>query len=128
VVRDQEYFFKVGGDPLINYLWGYFDLQPDEAWVIEIPAPEAEFWSFTLYNWWQESFDYAHRHVAINSHDARPNADGTYTFVVAARDPGLGNWMDSAGHQVGFALVRSYSLKRVFEPRSRVVKLAELHP
>jgi hypothetical protein len=126
VVRDQNYFFKVGGDPLVDYFWGYFELSPDEAWVINFPSPEADFWSFTLYNWWQESFDYVHHPVQINSHDAKRDSNGTYTFVVSARDVGVGNWMDTAGHTTGFALVRSYSLKKPTPSNSRVVKLADL--
>jgi hypothetical protein len=66
--------------------------------------------------------------VAVNSHDAKPNPGGTYTFVVSARDTGVGNWMDTAHHKVGFALIRSYSLKTVFQPKSKVVKLADLKP
>jgi hypothetical protein len=86
--------FQVGGDPLINYLWGYFDLQPD-GHGSSISGSEAEFWA-TLYNWWQESFDYAHRQWRSTADAKRtPTA---YTFVIAAKI-GLGNWMDSAGHR-----------------------------
>ena len=34
--RDQTVYQKVGGDPNIHYLWGYWKLAPDEAWLIEL--------------------------------------------------------------------------------------------
>ena len=124
--RDQEYFFKAGGDPLINYLYGYFVLDSEDAWVIEVMPPEASFWNFSLYNWWNESFDYVNRPVTINNYTAKRNSDGRLTIVVAARDPGFGNWLDTAGHTEGFALLRAYEAKPYDEPVCKVVKLKDL--
>ena len=35
-----------------------------------------------------------------------PNADGTYTYVIAARDPGVHNWIDTDGLREGILTLR----------------------
>jgi hypothetical protein len=57
---------------------------------------------------------------------ARLNTDGSVTIVVAARDPGVGNWLDTAGHREGFILFRSYAAKHNPLPDCRVVKLSDV--
>jgi hypothetical protein len=123
IARDQDYFFKAGGDPLITYLYGFFDLAPDEAWVIDITPPKNIFWNCSLYNWWNESFDYEHRPVTINNNTGKRNPDGSLTVVVAAKDMGVGNWLDTAGHRQGFALFRWYAADGNPQPTTKVVKL-----
>ncbi|HUW80721.1 MAG TPA: DUF1214 domain-containing protein [Acidocella sp.] len=127
-VIDQAIYQKAGGDPHIYYYHGYFDLQPDEAWVIEARPPECPYWNFQLDNWWMESLDYRFRKITVNKHTARYNADDSVTLVVAARDPGMGNWIDTAGHACGTALLRWVKAKDHPQPRCRVVKLTDLCP
>jgi hypothetical protein len=126
LIHDQNFFWSAGGDPTIHYMPAYFDLQPDEAWVIDVMPPEAYFWNLSLYNWWNETLDYVHRPVTINMHTAKRNADGSLTAVIAARDVGVGNWLDTAGHKEGLALFRWLSAKSIPQPKTRVVKLADL--
>jgi len=57
-IWDQSIFQKVGGDPNIHYLHAFWEIAPDEAWVIETDVPECRFWNFVLQNWWMESGDY----------------------------------------------------------------------
>jgi hypothetical protein len=123
---DQDFYWKAGGDPLINYRYGYYDIAPDEAWVVTMPAPDGIFWNFSLYNWWLESFDYVHRQVTVNNHAAKLNPDGTVTVVVADHDPGMGNWLDTSGHRKGVLLLRSYAPKSNPETKCKVVKANQL--
>lgn len=37
---------------------------------------------------------------------AKPNADGSYTYVVGPEDPGVANWLDTAGLHDGYILLR----------------------
>ena len=60
-----------------------------------------------------------------------PNEDGRYTLVVAHRDPGVANWLDTGGLHELYALHRWQGLpvtERTEAPHveSRVVKLQEL--
>ena len=122
----QETCYRTGGDPLIYYLHGYWQLAADEALVIETQVPECEIWNFQLDNYWMESLDYRFLPACWNKRTAKYNADGTLTFVIAARDPGLGNYMDTAGHGCGSMLLRWTRAKTHPQPRCRVVKLASL--
>ena len=104
---DQSFFQKAGGDPNIFYLHGYWSLKPGQAWVIRTPVPECRFWNFQLDNWWMESLDYTNNpRVWTNSRKAKLEADGRLALVVADRDPGFGNWIDTADHTAGTALLR----------------------
>lgn len=120
---DQAMFFKAGGDPTIFYLHGYWKLAPDEALVIETEIPECGFWNFQLDNIWMESLDYRFHRVHVNKHSAKNNPDGGVTIVVAARDPGYGNWIDTAGHGHGTMLLRWTNAATHPVPRTKVVKL-----
>lgn len=120
---DQTMFYRAGGDPAIFYLHGYWKIGPDEAFVIDTKIPECIFWNFQLDNVWFESLDYRHHSIHVNNHTAKLNADGTVTLVIAARDPGYGNWIDTAGHQHGTMLLRWTGAKEHPVPTCKVVKL-----
>lgn len=123
--RDQTIFQSVGGDPNIHYLHGYWRLGPGEAWVIEAEIPDCRFWNFVLQNWWMESGEYKHNPNAwLNPVKAVVEAKKRLTIVVAERDPGFGNWIDTAGHSEGTALLRWISAKRHPVPRCHVVRIS----
>ena len=50
--------------------------------------------------------DYRFLQVTVNQHSARYEDDGSARIVVAPEDPGVGNWMDTAGHRHGTMGVR----------------------
>ncbi len=60
--------------------------------------PNCEYFNFVLQNFWVESLDYNRTNIYINNHTAKLNDDGTLTIVVAAKDPGFGNWIDTDSH------------------------------
>lgn len=125
--RDQTVYQKVGGDPNIHYLWGYWKLAPDEAWLIETEVPECRFWNFVLQNYWMESGDYNNIPNAwINPVKGKKEKDGRLVIVVSDTDPGFGNWIDTTGHITGTALLRWISAKTHPVPTCRVVKKADL--
>jgi hypothetical protein len=119
---------QLHGDPDLFYCSGFWKLAPDEALVVEVrPARSALLWSFQLANRWLESLDYRWRSVATNSGKAQLRPDGSATLVVAARDPGVPNWLDCAGHAEGTMCFRWLLAEDDPPlPALRVVKLAEL--
>ena len=66
--RDQAMFQKVGGDPSIHYVHGYWQLAPDEALVIDTEIPACTFWNIQLDNYWMESMDYRYLPAHVNAH------------------------------------------------------------
>jgi hypothetical protein len=123
---DQAMFQKGGGSPDIYYAHGYFQIAADEAWVIRVRPPACRYWNFQVDNWWMESLDYRHLRVAVNKHEARLDPDGQLTLVVAERDVGAGNWLDTAGHGAGTVLLRWVGASEHPLPVCRVVKLDAL--
>ena len=120
---DQAVWQRAGGDPKIWYGHAYFDLAPDEAWVIEATPPKCRMWNLQIDNWWMESLDHVHQKVWINNSQARLEPDGSVIVVCAASDPGFGNWVDLAGHRSGTALWRWIEAEDFPVPQCRVVKL-----
>lgn len=118
----QDMFQRAGGDPEIFYLHGYWALEPGQAWVIETEVPDCPYWNFQLDNWWMESMDHDRR-ITVNKHTARLGDDGRLTLVVAARDPGWGNWIDTTGHSSGTALLRWVGAEQHPLPTCRVVDI-----
>lgn len=123
---DQSLLLSAGGDPAIFYYHGYWEVKADEALVIETEVPECPFWNFELCNWWFESLDYRYLPVHINKHTAKYNKDGSCTIVIAARDVGVGNWIDTCGHDNGIMLLRWIRASSNPEPRCKIVKLDSL--
>jgi len=123
---DEEQHRRVGGDPNIRIWLGLWELGPDEALLVEATPPRCDYWNFQLGNVWAESLDYRFRPVHVNSRTAVMREDGSFRLVVAHRDPGLPNWIDTAGHAHGTMCVRWVRADTHPMPRCRVVKLAEL--
>jgi hypothetical protein len=106
------------------YSGGVYELGPDEALVIEerIPVPPL-YVGFNLSNLWGESFDYANHTSSLNGVQAELDPDGVLRYVVAHRDPGVPNWLDTTGHPEGFMGLRLVYSERPGElPTVKVAK------
>ena len=123
---DQDTSNAAGGDPNIAYYHSHWALGPDEALVIEATPPPCEYWNFQLNNYWMESLDYRHHRIHTNKHLARYEPDGSVRLVVAHEDPGLPNWIETAGHASGTMCFRWVRADTHPEPRTRVLKLHDL--
>jgi hypothetical protein len=114
-------------DPQIKWHQAYFELAEDEALVVEVTPPACEYWMIALHNHWMETLDYVHHQATLNCHSARREADGSVRFVVAHRNPGVPNWLDTAGHTRGTIGVRWVGPDVVdVLPSTRVVRLSDL--
>jgi hypothetical protein len=99
---DQAYCQSIGGDPNIYYFHSAWELADDEVLVLEAKTiPECQTWNFQLDNWWMESLDYRYHTIHINKHTARYENDGSVRVIVSHTDPGLPNWIETAGHSCG---------------------------
>jgi hypothetical protein len=123
---DPKVATAAGGVPHIAYYHGYWRLQPDEALVIEVTPPECDYWNFQLNNHWMESLDYRYHTITVNRHSAKLDPSGAVRVVVAHRDPGVANWIDTVGHSEGTMCWRWVRAKDHPEPMTRVVKLEDL--
>ncbi|WP_238997184.1 hypothetical protein [Mycolicibacterium sp. CBMA 361] len=97
-----------GGGQCTNvYSGGTYDLGPDDALLIELSAPvKPAYLGFHLSNLWGESLDYANHVCSLNGFQTEPDLDGHLRYIVTGLDPGVPNWLDTAGHSQGFLTVR----------------------
>ena len=123
---DPDVSLQAGGDPNIAYYHSHWSVAEDEALIIEATPPECEHWNFQLNNYWMESLDYRYHKIHTNKHLARYGEDGSVRLVVAHEDPGLPNWIETAGHTSGTMCFRWIRAKEHPQPRTRIVKLSEL--
>jgi hypothetical protein len=122
---DQEKCQRAGGDANIHYCQSRWQLGPDEALVIEAPhLPRRGSWNFQLSNFWMESLDYRRHRVHLNPHTAVLEDDGSLRIVVAHRDPGVANWLETTGHDRGGMLFRWIGCDEHPPIATRVVKVA----
>jgi hypothetical protein len=99
---------KAGGGQSTNAMTaGIFELKDDQVLAIEFDlAAEPDQIGFQLANYWGESYDYANRVTSLNHMQSYRSSDGIYRYVVCARDPGIQNWTDTAGHASGYMTIR----------------------
>ena len=124
---DQAYCQAIGGDPNIFYFHSAWELAEDEVFVIEAPEiPDCQNWNFQLDNWWMESLDYRHHTIHVNKHTAHYESDGSVRVVVSHTDPGVPNWVETAGHRMGTMCWRWIGAQEHPLLNTRVIKLSEL--
>jgi len=104
--------------------WGSWSLGDDEALIIEVSPPDALYWSVSLGNFWWETIDYAERQSSLNGHQAVIDDDGVFRAVVAATDPGVANWLDTAGNHHGAMIFRWLRAAGAPVPSVRVVPVS----
>ena len=90
--------------------------------MIETDEPRARYWGLQLATMgWFEQVDPIHRITSINHRQAIPSADGLIRFVLAHEDPGVPNWLDTAGHPVGLLTYRWFWPESDPTPSARLV-------
>ncbi len=104
----------------------YWAVKPDEALLIEVTPPHAQFWNFEFNNYWMTSVDYRYRLSSTNCKQAVLEEDGSLRIAIAHTDPGIPNWLDTAGHSEGRVGLRWMQADGAPLPATRLVKLAEL--
>jgi hypothetical protein len=106
----------------------FWEIAANEAMIIEMDAlPTASFWSLIFTNFWMESLDYRYHSMYLNNSSAVLQPDGSLRVIVAHRDPGLPNWIDTAGHSRGAMVWRWNDVDQTPSlPRSRVVPFEAL--
>ncbi len=96
-----------GGMSTNLYAGGVFELEPDQALIVENRIPrKPQYVGFQVANLWGESMEYANRTGSLNGAQVETDADDVIRLVIAHEDPGVPNWIDTSGHREGFLTPR----------------------
>jgi hypothetical protein len=134
-LRDEGYtnrfladrFQGHGGIAGQMYFQSLFEFDDDEVLIVESELPRSvNYWSVQLVDPFYSAIDFIFHSSAYNGRQASVDSDGKVRFVMAARDPGVSNWLDSAGWQRGGVLWRWHKASDFPEPRVLRVRATDL--
>lgn len=116
-----------GGLSTQKYIEGIFQLAPDEALIYETDLPQqCRYWNVQLTDMLWVSLDAMNRQTVINGHTARIDRDGKFRAVISAEDPGVPNWLDTAGYSKGVVFGRWNECSSYPSPKLEKVKLVDV--
>ena len=105
-----------------HYSMAPYLLGPDEAMVITGHWPKCLFANVNLWNRFQQTYDYIGRQISLNRKQTQLADDGSFRMVVAHRDPGVANWLDTEGRPFGVIFWRYFLAEgEVATPAAKIV-------
>ena len=93
-----------GSDNL--YMFGTYQIEEDEALVIETDPLDVRYWNLAIESRWHDTVDYADRRTHRTLDDVVLDPDGKLRFVLAHGRSPHPNWLDTGGHAEGFMTFR----------------------
>ena len=105
---------------------GRFELEPDEALILEFEPPKGVYWSISLGNpgWRRSTTDAISPASTATRRWSTPT--GRRGSCSPRGIPGVANWLDTAGHSNGAMLLRCVRTETAPVPSTRVVKFDEV--
>ena len=110
-----------------------FDLTSEEAIIVTMAPGGAGYTGIQIMDPWMLSADVKRHQVSLNLSQSAPNKDGSFTYVVSQSDPGVANWLSTAGQGEGLGILRWQAVTGATSPDPadlvtgfRVVKLSEV--
>lgn len=134
-LREQGYVNKLkvldvsqmGGLTGQFYYEGAYELANDEALIVEATVPpKCAYRSLILTNEIYETTDWYDNHSSLNDTQTDVDKDGILRIVVSAHDPGVRNWLDTAGYARGAVQGRWTGCETQPVPTVRKVAFAEV--
>jgi hypothetical protein len=109
------------------YYEGAYELADDEALITEVKVPaKYRYWSIILTNDLYETTDWYNNQSSLNDMQGVVDDDGVFRTVISAADPGVHNWLDTAGYASGAIQGRWFEASEKPMPTIKKVKLAEV--
>lgn len=123
---------KPGGDMAyaaldIAYAMAPFHMPPGKALVMSGRFPVCRYAGVVLWSRFRQSFDYMNRRVSLNRAQTVVDGAGNYRIVLAARDPGVANWLDTGSRESGMMYWRFLLPEEpIAAPQCRLVDIDSL--
>jgi hypothetical protein len=120
--------FEDWGCIKVQVYWrGIFEILPGEALLLETELPDTRpYWNIQLADSLWNQLELVYRQTSLNGHQARIDSDGRFRAVLSLEDPGVPNWLDTAGHRLGTMVGRWYDCSSTPLPTLKKVKLSGL--
>jgi hypothetical protein len=110
-----------------HYSMAPYVIGPDDALVIRGRWPKCRCANVSLWNRHMQTYDFANRQVSLNRAQTVLERDGSFRMILAHRDPGRPNWLDTEGRPFGLVFWRFMLAEGDVEtPRAEVVPFAKL--
>ena len=109
------------------YLEGLYRLKDDEALILETEVPaNCRYWGFLVGDMQFRTVDWVNNQSSLNAFQAKLDSDGKFRAVIARRDPGVPNWLDTGDYGEGVIQGRWNVCDSAPVPTARLVRLSEL--
>ncbi len=109
------------------YAMAPYYLNPEQALVIEGRFPKCCFANVNLWNHFMQTYDYATRQVSRNRKQTILERDGSFRMVLAHRNPGVPNWLDTEGRLSGIIYWRFLLPEEPIAPlKTQVVEFSKI--
>jgi hypothetical protein len=109
---------------------GHFRLAADQALVVTVARSNSAYQGFEVADPWGQTLPYATHESSLTAAQAQVGSDGLIHYVVSGSDPGVPNWIDTAGHDEGFLFLRwqglTGALPQTQWPTATLVNLSDL--
>ena len=116
-----------GGVAGQHYYQGIFQLQQGEAMLIDTALPErVRYWNIQTNDLLWNTIDWINHQSSLNAAQATIDSDGRFRAVLAPQDPGVPNWLDTAGRLEGSLMLRWTGASSGPTPLVSVVPLAKV--
>ncbi|MDY6996861.1 MAG: hypothetical protein SW019_09705, partial [Actinomycetota bacterium] len=103
----------------------HWQLASDEALIISFDAHDG-LWMLTNMGVFFDSMDFRYRPVSYTPSRTTVDSDGSVRIILAHRDPGFHNWMDTQGFECGNVTYRHMLDGQPAALHTRLVKHADL--
>ena len=88
------------------YMFGTYQIEEDEALVIELDPLDVRYWNIAIESRWHETVDYRKRRTHRSLDHAVVDEDGKLRFVLAHGKTPHPNWLETGGHREGWMTFR----------------------
>ena len=119
-------YSATGGLAAQWYHEGIFVLDEDEALLIEVEVGAACEFSLALTDRLFGTLDWTNAQTSLNQRQAAVDRDGVLRAVVAPKDPGVQNWLDTTGYSTGVIQCRWIGLPSPPNPSVQVVASSQI--
>ena len=118
---------SIGGMPNQVYYDGAYEIEDDEALIIETDLPKTcLYWSMLVADDRFATVDWANHQSSLNEAQARLDSDGKLRAVISRHDPGVQNWLDKAHNKWGIIQLRWKLPSDAPDPVVTKVKVADV--